>query len=317
MALETQLASIGTDYIKPMLDNNWMNSSPFLKLLKSKGKVITSGNTLRFPITYTSTGNATWYTGTQEIPAEEGDEITSVKYEWKQLGGQVVYHGTELLKLDGDTAKINLVKAKSQNVVDTVADMVATEIFNVGTSVLRLDGLRLMVDSTGTYPNSGGIATADFSGWAGQEDTATNTLTRLALEDLIMDCSGSGDDYPTVIVTNAPTFAKVKSLVTPQERWESSDTIKIGFRSMTFNGIPIVIDKHSPGSGTGSTNNWIFILNDRHLAFYINSHENFKFGPTLEPITQNAKAQKYLFAGALVCTRRDRQGALQAVDPAL
>ena len=318
MALETQLASIGTDYIKPMLVNNWADGSPLLKRWKAKGNVIESGNSLRFPITYTSVGNATWYTGTQEIPAEEGDEITSVVFAWKQLGGQVVYHGTELLKLDGDTAKVNLVKAKAQNVVETVSDMLATELFNVGTNALRIDGLRLMTDSTGTYPNSGGIATADFGGWAATEDTSTNTLTRYALEDIMLDSAPSGgDEYPTVLVMNAPNFAKVKSLVTPQERWESNDNIKIGFRSMTFNGVPIIVDSHSPGSGTGSTDNWIFGLNEKYVHFYINKHENFKFGPTLEPITQNAKAQKYLFAGNLVCTRRDRQFSMQAINPAL
>ena len=86
---------------------------------------------------------------------------------------------------------------------------------------------------------------------------------------------------------------------------------------MTFNGVPILIDSHSPGSGSGSTNNWLFLLAEKYLSFYINSHENFKMGPTLEPVTQNAFAQKVLFAGALVTTRRARQGAFQVINPAL
>lgn len=317
MALETQLASLGTDYIKPMLENNWQNSSPLLKRWKASGKVIESGNNLRFPITYTSTGNVGWYTGMQEISAAEVDETTSVVYGWKQLGGQLVYHGTEMLKLDGPTAKVNLVKAKKENVLQTVQDTIATALFNVGTTATQLDGLRLMCDSTGTYPNTGGIATTDFASWAGNEDSSTNTLTRALLQNLMLTQSGSGDDGPTVIVTNTSTYGKIKSLITPQERYEAADTVKIGMKSMTFDGVPIIVDGHSPGSGSGSTNNWIFLLNERYLAFYINSHENFKFGPVLEPITQNAFAQKILFAGALITTRRARQGAFQAINPGL
>lgn len=317
MALETQLASLGTDYIRPELVDNWSNTSPLLKRWRAAGKIIESGNNLRFPITYTSTGNVIWYTGVQEIPATETDETTSVVYGWKQLGAQIVYHGTELLKLDGPTAKVNLVKAKKENCVLTVQDTISTALFNVGTTSTQLDGLRLMVDSTGTYPNTGGIAIADFASWAGNEDSSNNTLTRALLVNLMLAQSGSGDDGPSVIVCNPSVFGKIQSLVTAQERWESADNVKIGLRSMTFNGVPILIDSHSPGSGSGSTNNWLFLLAEKYLSFYINSHENFKMGPTLEPVTQNAFAQKVLFAGALVTTRRARQGAFQVINPAL
>jgi hypothetical protein len=227
-----------------------------------------------------------------------------------------VYTGTELLQNDGPEGKVNLVKAKKQNLVETVQDTIATALYNVGTTATQLDGARLMCDSTGTYPaTTGGISATDFTGWAGNEDSSTNTLTRKIMSSFILSQSGSGDDRPDLIITNASCYGKIKDLVASQERWTSAEAVKIGWVTFTFDGIPVQYDTHSPGSGGGSTDNWIFFFNSKHLFFYINSHENFKFDPVLKPIEQNAYCQKMLFAGSFGTTQRRRQGAMQTINP--
>ena len=106
--------------------------------------------------------------------------------------------------------------------------------------------------------------------------------------------------------------------IAAEEQWTSGDNVNIGVRkSLTFNGVPLVLDSHSPGSGSGSTDNWLTALNEDCLGFTINSHENMKLGMLLEPTTQNAKLQKVLFAAALWTDRRDRQGGFQAINPGL
>ena len=158
---------------------------------------------------------------------------------------------------------------------------------------------------------------ADFATWTGNEDSSNNTLTRALMTTFALSQSGSGDDGPTVWVTNPATFGKIHAIVDPQERYEANDNLKIGFKNLTMNGTPIVVDKHSPGSGSGSTDNWLFALNENRMGFTIHSDYNFKMGQVLEPITQDAKMQKVLFGAALWIDRRDRQGAFQAINPAL
>ena len=322
MALESQLTSIGTKYIRPALINGWMNGSPTLTRFKAKGRVLKSlpgGNALQFPFTYRSVGNVTRYNGMMEIPAEERDEITSVTYEWKFIGAQIVYKGTDIAKLSGPTAKVNLVMSKKKNVLDTLQDTVATDIFNVGTNILALDGLRLMVDAAGTYPNSGGVAIADFATWSGNEDSATTTLTRALLTNFILTQSGSlgTQEAATVLIMNASMFGKLHAIVDPQERWESKTNLSVGFKTLTFNGLDIVVDTHCPGSGGGTTDNWLIVLNENRLGFTMHADYDMKMGPVLEPITQDAKMQKVLFGAALWTDERRRQGAFQTINPSL
>lgn len=317
MSLESALASIGNNLIANKLVNNWQDKSPTFKRLKAKGKITSGGNMLQYPIAYTTNGTVTWYTGTQDIPATENQELTCVKYNWKQLGGQLVYTGTDLLKNSGPTAIVSLVTSKKDNLINTVQDTFATAIFNVGTTSTQLDGFRLMCTSTGQYPyETGGIDPTDFSGWAGNLDSSTGTLTRKSIQDLILDCSPSNDDRPTVLIMNASVFGKLKSLLTPQERYVPAETMKIGYVNLQFDGIDVIVDGKCPGSGGGTADNHIFAINENYIQMHFHSKENFKFDPVLKPINQNAYAQKLLVAASLGTDRRDRHGLMTVINSA-
>lgn len=319
MALVADINALGNDYIRPELEMNWSDGSSTLKAILAKRKmVIRGGLNIRENIIYNDNETMKWYTGAEEIPATQNSQFTQALYGWKQLGGQVVWTGTDLIQNDSREGIINYVKALTENALESLKDRIATAMFNAGTVSKELDGFQLMFDSAGQYPaTTGGISPADYAGWSAKEDSATTTLTRSKLQQLLQRQIGSGDDYPDLLIMRPSVWGKLYDLVAPIERWQSADEVKLGTRGFTYNGTMTVQDTYAPGSDGGTANNWLLSANTKYIRFYCNSHENMKLDPVLRAFNQNLYAQKVLFGGALTTSRRNRQAAFQTIDPAL
>jgi len=184
----------------------------------------------------------------------------------------------------------------------TIRNTLSTALYNVGTDSKQIQGLRLLLSTSNTY---GGISQTTYSWWAAQVDSSTTTLTMSAMQALYGDC-GEGSDYPHIIIGDQDMFDRYHALLTPQQRFASEDEARGGFKSLLFNGTPVVVDASAPSGH-------MIMLNLDYLHLMPHKDENFRMTDFLSPVNQEVKTAKIFWMGVLGGSNNRRQGALTAI----
>lgn len=289
-------------FVKKMYDNIF-DSNPLTKRLKQKSyEKLDGGLSIMVPLNYAQTTASGWYTGADSLSTSDNENITAAEYAWKQIYANISITRLDELKNSGDAQKIALVKSKIQIAEKTIMDQLGTAIYNDGTTVNALVGLRAIVDTSSTV---GGIAQGSYSWWQGQVDSSTTTFSIAALQTQYNACSVDSD-VPTVIMATRANYNRYYGQLQPQQRFMDAETAKGGFSSLMFNGSPFIADSHCPA-------NHIFILNENYLHLFAHKDEDMRFEPFVKPINQNVKVAKIYWMGALGSSNNRLHGKLSAV----
>lgn len=271
---------------------------------KDQYKAESGGSSIMQPVLYAQTTAAGWYSGTDTLTTTANDQITAAEFDRAHAYANITISHTDELQNSGDAQMVDFVRSKVQSAEMTLADTLGTGIFNAGTTAKAIIGLRLAVDSAGTY---GGIARASYSWWAAQEDSTSTVLTMPLLQGLYGDCT-VGNDKPTISVTTQDLYDSYMNILTPLQRFQDEDTAKGGFTNIMFNGIPVVVDSHCPAY------HW-FMLNEKYINLFYHPKDNFRFEPFIKPVDQAMATAKIFWAGQMVvsnCRMQGKFGALTA-----
>lgn len=296
-----QISAITEKKFIPKMVDNIFNSNALLQRLKKKEKPQDGGTSVMVPINYATTSSGGWYQQNDTLSTTDNDQITAFEFNWKQLYANITISRLDELKNSGDAQIVNFVKAKVEIAEKTIKDTLGTALYNVGTAADQIVGLRLMVDSTGTY---GGISRSDYS-WAAAQENSTATLT-ISLMQTVWGACSIGNDVPTVLTGTQTNFDRYYSLLQPQQRFMDEEVAKGGFTSLMFNGAPFVVDSKCPA-------NHIFFLNEAYIDLMPHKDENFRFEPFMKPINQNLKTAKIYWTGVLACSNPRMQGKLDSL----
>jgi hypothetical protein len=297
-----QITAITEKKFIPKLVDNIFNSNVLLKKLKAKEKPLPGGDKVLVPLNYAKTSASGWYQGSETLDTADAEEITSAEFEWKQLYANISVTRRDELRNMGDAAIINFVKSKVEIAEKTIRDKLSTGLYNDGSDSKQIQGLKLALSASNTY---GGIAQGTYSWWQAQVDSSTTTLTLSAMQSIFGDC-GEGTEYPDMIVGDQNMFDRYHALLTPQQRFASEDEARGGFKSLLFNGAPVVVDA-SANSGD------FYFLNMNYMDLYPHKDENFRLEPFVKPINQNVKVAKVFWMGALAISNVRRFGILDAI----
>ena len=297
-----QITAITEKKFIPKLVDNIFNSNTLLKKLKASEKPQTGGDKVLVPLNYAKTSSAGWYQGAETLNTEDNEEITSAEFDWRQLYANISITRRDELRNSGDAAIINFVKSKVEIAEKTIRDQLSTALYNNGSDSKQIQGLRLLISESNVY---GGIDQATNSFWQAQVDSTSTTLTLAAMQSMYGDC-GEGTEYPDLLIGDQDMYDRYHGLLTPQQRFASEDEAKGGFKSLMFNGAPVVVDVSAP-SGQ------LLFLNMAYLDLYPHKDENFRMEPFIKPVNQNVKLAKIYWMGVLAASNARRFGSLSAI----
>lgn len=284
-----ELSATTYKHIMPVVIDNIFRSNSLLHRAKENWyETIDGGTKIVIPVAYAASDASGWYSGAETLNTSSNDQISGAEWDWKNIYSTITITREDELKNSGKSQIIDFVKAKVEIAEKTLSDNLGTALFNLGTDSKAIVGLRLAIDSAGSYA---GIDRSSYSWWAAQEDSTTSALTLPALQSLQGDCS-EGADRPTVAVTTQDIYDDYWSLVQPQQRFEDVDTAKAGFRNLMFNGIPIIEDSHCPSGH-------LFMINEKYIKLKAHKDENFRFEPFMKYQNQNVATAKIFWTGAL------------------
>jgi len=299
----SELDSVTQKYYIPKLVDNIFASNSFLQRLRKKSYKPQEGGTLIMqPLLYAKTTATGWYSGTDTLNTTVNDQITAGYWPRAHTYASVTITHTDELENAGDSQVIDFVKAKVQAAELTIADAMGTGLFNLGTDAKAIVGLRLAIDSTGTY---GGINRSDYTWWASDEDGTTTTLTLAAMQAAVGDVS-IGNDKPSVAFTTQDILESFVNLLQPQQRFQDSETADAGFQNVMFLSIPIIADSHCPASN-------MFFVNEKYWSLLHSPRDNFRWTGFIKAIDQEVVTGRVLWAGQLVCSNCRMNGKMNAL----
>ncbi len=303
MALDyDQISAVSKRYFLPKLADNIFVGTPELERAKKNSyQLVDGGTTILAPLEYAS-GNFQWYSGAETLNTSDVDEFTAAKYDWRQCAAPVVISRLDELKNMGDAQVIDFVKAKMKNAQKTMSQNLSLGYWNDGTDAKAIVGLRAILNSSNTI---GGISQSTNSWWQAKLDTSTTTLGMSALEALWVQCV-EDQEQPTVAYTTKSLYGKYWAQLQPQQRFIDEESAKAGFKSLLFNGIPVLACSNAPAS------HWVFI-NEAYIYLFAHKDENMTMDDFVRPRNQNVKVAHVFWAGALGSTNNRYHGKFSAL----
>lgn len=287
MALSyNQISAITQVKIMPKLVDNIFRQIPLLNRLKKKESPIDGGTKVTVPLEYAQNSAGGWYAGADTLTNTDVDVITAAEFEWKQHYQSIVIKRDDELKNSGDSAILKFVTSKVKNAERSMSDRMASGVWSAGTDAKSILGLRTFLSTSNTY---GGISQTSYSWWGANVDSSSTTLTFGVMQSLFGSASIDADT-PTVVLTTQTLFDKYYLMLQPQQRFMDAETAKGGFRSLMFNGKPVIVDSKAP---TG----YMVMLNEEYLHWLPHKDENFRFDPFAKPNNQNIKIAHIYWMG--------------------
>jgi hypothetical protein len=306
MALDyTELSATTQKYFYPKLVDNIFTSNILLMRAKKKGwyEKVGGGEKIVMPVAYALNTASGWYSGGESLTVTANDQITAAEFSWKQAHATISITGRdEAINGGSKESIINFVRAKTQLCEKTLADNLGTGLYNVGTDADAIVGLRLAVDSAGTY---GGINRTNYSWWSAQEDSTTTTLSLGLIQGMYGDCT-VGSSHPTVITTTQDIYDIYIGKLQPMQRYQDSDTASSGFQNVMHAGTPVVVDNHCPA-------NHMFFINEEFIRFIVHKDRDMKFMPFVRPTNQDVAVAHILWMGGLGVNNCRMHGKLGAI----
>jgi len=305
MALNySELSATTQKYIIPKLYDNIFTSNVLFMRMKKKNynKRSDGGEKVVVPLAYATTTASAWYDGAETLTITANDQITAAEFDWKQIHSAITITGKDEQINKGKEAIVRFVASKIQMAEKTIVQSVGDGLYNLGTDAKAIIGLRLAVDSAGTY---GGINRSTYSWHSAQEDSSTAALSLTLMQGMFGDCT-VGNSHPTVIPTTQDIYDIFWGKLQPQQRFQDKETASAGFSNLLFNGVPVVVDGRCPASH-------MFFLNEDYLGFEVMSERDFKFQPFIKPTNQDVATAHIFWMGALWCSNCRMQGKLGAI----
>lgn len=325
----TQIAAISNQYIVPDLRQQWKNFDSLLTYLldqQAKVKKLMGGsNDFKIPVVMSKNTTKGPFSGYDALSVDPVIQLRYGTLAWKFYYGNLSISDQELAMTENSEAAKGLFDALKENMMASMRDELGTDIYNLGTDSLRINGLRQIVDSTTSYA---GLDPATYTDWASIEDPVTSEVSLSSIGfNHIKACSGA--EAPDVMVTTKHVWFKIMTLLQEQVRYKGGEVLTYGadlasgkegegspgHKYVEFMGAKLFMDDYCPGSVPGTADNHLFGLWSPALRFIIHKDWDFAVAKDkIRPINQNVTVVPIRFAGNLVATKRKRFYKMTGLD---
>jgi len=171
----TELDSVSKKYYDDTITQQIYEDDPFYaKVLKKQNVTWSGGSKIQWPIRYTKLDTAQWFGPRDQIAYMGKETRTAAEQEWRYINAVTTIHMDEKIKNGGQGQIIDLVKDKTAELSEDMLNKYCTAIYATSAAANAITPLSTIVDSAATF---GGIAVADASEWASQEDGSTTELS--------------------------------------------------------------------------------------------------------------------------------------------
>ena len=295
-------------------------SQALLYLLKDGGyREYADGGRL-FEVTVEYAQNSTFRSMSEmeQMDTTRIDVFDAARYEQKIQGGTVVFSDLEELRNAVANRKIDVVKSKLKNGVNSALQQMNDMLWSdgLGNGSKDFDGIRKLIPNDPTIGTSGGINSGTWAFWRSKQASGAGTNFnnyRAALLSVHNQCSlGGVEKKPTGLISDRASFEGYHSILTTitelvkDSNGEADPDIGWANDALAFMGIPYVYDEVAvPGNA--------YFINKNFLNLVVLRGAWQKMKAPVEPGNQLVRIHRVFTVGNLCATARRHLGVVTGV----
>jgi hypothetical protein len=287
-----------------------------LQKLDEKKKTYAGGVYIAEPI-MKARGTGGSYTGMDVLTPQDKEIVTTAVFEPAHYEADITVSYTDDLANRGQSQLFDLLETKYDNAKKTMEYHLTTALFGDGLKATYgnapIVGLKAAVaidptadPASGAYGGITRDATSDTDFWKNQikdeSSGALANLTMLKLQNLWGLCA-DGNEHPDIIVATQAIYDKVWSLADARQQLGNEEAAKMGYQSIDFNGVPLIVDKNCPDG-------YLYMLNTDYIYLKVHQDDDMAATPFLQGTTQLVKVKYVTWTGQLVCGNPRYQGVM-------
>jgi len=315
----TTLETITNKYIAPEVVDNAFAGQPFAFWLRENGRLtLRGGRSITQPILKDDL-TAEMYDGLEPATLENIEIACPAEWDWKWGRIPFVIPETEIDKNGGDEGIVDIVETYTDAAKLTAVKLLGTNLFGTNASAPKnFDGLQNLFGASGTaYATLTDTSFTSPANWLTYIHTPLSAAILSPMDMRVMRGAATyGSAVPNLGLCNFAMYAKVWALAETHQRFGQEKAASLGFDHVLFEGMPIVPDANSPGTGLTQTDNWLMFLNTDYIKLVIHSNKAF-VSKVYPPVADyEAYVGKIKFGGNLITTKRGAHAVGKAFDPA-
>lgn len=319
-AVETLVSQVNEDNF---LSYRWLKRS----------KPVDGGKKIGVPLLYDTKESVTM-SEYEEYDIQPNQELEYAYYDWKHINDPISLSLMQMsVQNTGKRELVNLAATKMEACSLRLKRKFSTLMYLPVASLTSKDPDSLVKIVATTANTVGGIDASTHTATTGDFNWTPFVLDYTSEAPTYTDLVTPGGDYyieniirkmvsqltydadrPTVIMVTQGLWDSYEQSLRVDKRWEGNVMeADGGFTVAKFRNVLIAADNRVPGGklNTGSDNTaMMLVLNERYLGYRHSPAVNFKWTPWYKMESRPVFAAMIDWIGAVVCSRRDRQGAV-------
>ena len=279
MALVDQLEATTTKFHDKELKDCTSYRSYYMSKLMKNSREFVDGRAYTWPVKF-ARQDMQWLGEMEVQDREHLEKITQAEEDYKFSSTSCVFSEQELKKNSGKSRILNLLSRGLSMLKDDVGKSLSTAIWAgdadkeprglTGADVGWVDCHDVTANLAGTVAGivrgTNDVATGELwdSWWRPYVANEGGAFAQASLNAVIQGCSW-GTNSPDTIVSSKAVWGYGYNAALTYQREEHSDAAKLGFKSMTHNGMPWVWDDDAGAAATGVA--FVFRMADHGLHF--------------------------------------------------
>ena len=310
------LTALTKEQYIPKLVDNVKKKSVLLSSLLGGSRPNASGNSIHQPIEVANATSLGFYEKYDTMTIAPTEFAKDASYGWAQAYASVSISGFEERVNDNPEKLIDLMGAKMRNAEKSLTKKFANAFYGVS-GADSVGNLISLVDIASQTEDLGGLGKAVWKGAFDQDMSADANIavsSNVSNFDSMADnmdkifrvyynkMSKDAGERPTKVVVNQIFFDAMEQHLSDKKRTSSlasGEVADMGFTSMKFRGVDVIVDESIPDGE-------VYFLNEDYLRMVHSRKANFGFTGFKAPVDQDAKTGQILWMGQLICSNRSK-----------
>lgn len=316
----TYLESTTNKHIVPRLADAVFKGCPFAYYLRENHTIkLAGGRNIVLPLVLKE-GNFDWWDRLDNATTDVIEPENAAQFDWKWARTMIYIPEVDIWKNGGEDGIINIMESRKQHGQLTIIENLSDGLTGTNASASKqLDGLQNLFGASGTA--YGDLTDTDFASpasWLTTNPTllTANTLTPGELRRF-RGAVTQGASKPNLALCNQSVYDCIWRMAQDDQRFGTASSADIGFDVVTFEGMKIIADSHVAGTGYGTADNALYMLNMDHVQFFV--HQDVAFvSRVFEPMPMQNVWSAGIYLGCNLTTDNRRMHVYNAViNPSL
>lgn len=270
------------------------------------------GHELTNPLVVGRNPNIASYSYYDELPVNQTNEFTKVRYGFSRVAGTVIVSQQEEDENMSESAVVKIVEGKLETLKISIQERFQDYFYGLGEGK-NPNGLGLLIPDDPTTGVVGGIDRAEHPEWRTLSYQFNGGLSKdnisQAFRGVFLDMQAGKAKKPDGIIVGRniydmyADFLESKSSLAASGFGVLTSTADFGFEALKYGNVPVMYDPSCPDDKA-------YLINTQYLRLHVMRHVNMKVAELTAPWIMDASGKRITWEGQLCLWKADSTQAV-------